>query len=1152
MTGSENDRLHDEHVRLLALWEASASGSVDLEPDPTSDAAGRPFGPYRLGTILGHGGQGVVHGAVDQRLGRPVALKLLSARASALPDSRARFEREVFAVSRLRHPGLCTVYEAGEIDGQRYLAMELIDGQSLSQWIERVRHDVAGPQASSSGGRRAWVQRALEIVEQVARAVAAAHAAGVVHRDLKPGNVMLRGDGSAVVLDFGLAWNDDDRDVALTAPGDVLGTPAYMPPERVRGVHGPADPREDVYGLGAILHEVLTGAPPFGGTTREELYRRILTEEPADPRRANPAVPAEARFVVQTALEKERDRRYATASEFADDVARLRRREPIHARPVPVWRRAWRWVQRNPRVAVPTFAAFAMLVVGVAVAFGLLARVGDEARRTRVRALLGASGQQLGEDPQLALLLVRDAAAALREGDERNLEVEVRSHLLTVLRRCRRLGTFEHGLVSNRIAFLGDGARLVSVVRGDQGPEVLRWFDATSFAELGSYSVPELPGTPSDRLVTAADVDPLGARVLLGTFSGTCLVVSVDASDPGGRLLHELVPAEPTKLEYAHSETRAATGRLVSFVPGRLELVVTGQRDGMTAWRLEPDVLRATPLWKDRQPRSGGELGVCQIEVSDDGAWCAAGDHDGRLRVVRTDDGALLGEAIGLGGAVHALAFDPGGRFLVSGAAAEGRLRVWEVDESLAGTESPALRQVGVPALDASSAVAWETNRAQWLDFAPAVADDAQVLAVGDQNRDLWFFEQAAEGETYALRNKHTASDSAAMAMAWSPDGRRLAVGWNGSRIQVFDRAGRVVEDFKSSGVSVDALGWAPDGTRFATKQKRLGAVWRVDDDRFGTWRLPLGVMRIAVAGERLVAVLRDGSLAVIDRSIGGIARARGRTRGLVSLEPSADGRRVALASAYGLIDVWDISTGDPVLLHQLPRIHAGFAGLSNDQLAFDGAGNLVVGAAPHARVVQPDGSIEELFDTPEADGLAAVGGRVALIHPERPTWDYTEPAGEVPLELCFPLRADRSNYVCDGARGGRWLAVLDQHRGEISIVDAERHAVRHVLPATAVLAVALSSDGRRLLSGGRSGDVLLWDLTGAQPEVELELRGHRGIVWGVDFSDDDSEAVVGCSDGTVRTWPLDLERLDTWIEERLVRDWSDNERTRFAALLGR
>lgn len=339
-----------------------------LEDEGDTLAAPRPLpidrgtlGPYRILDEIGRGGQAVVYRAQHRDLGREVALKVLRSAALDLSSQteRRRFKREAEVTARLDHPGICSVYEAGEAEGLAFIAMRYVRGESLARLLARQQQtQSAGPRmlrlddpstladpTSGSTSRRDAVFRVLELVEACARALHAAHEQGLVHRDVKPGNIMVDDAGRPVLLDFGVA-QVEALGHSLTGSSATVGTPYYMAPEQVGG-SARVDRRADVYALGVTLYECLTLRRPFDALSREALYRDILNGLAVRADRLNPLVTRDLQVVVETAMERDPDRRYATAEAFADDLLRLRRYEPVRARPIGAWLAARRWSQRH-------------------------------------------------------------------------------------------------------------------------------------------------------------------------------------------------------------------------------------------------------------------------------------------------------------------------------------------------------------------------------------------------------------------------------------------------------------------------------------------------------------------------------------------------------------------------------------------------------------------------------------------------------------------------------------------------------------------------------------------------------------------------------------------------------------------------------------
>jgi formylglycine-generating enzyme required for sulfatase activity len=340
-------------------WQQLRRVGAELDalfPPPEKTAPYSPEEPalplvpgYAVEAVLGRGGMGIVFRARHLRLKRLVALKMLLGGTYAGPHERARFQREAEAVASLRHENIVRVYDVGEHEGRPYFTMELVEGGSLAQKLAGT------PQPA---------RQAAALVATVAGAVRAAHQGGVIHRDLKPGNVLLTADGTAKVSDFGLARRLEGG-TALTQSGVVMGTPSYMAPEQARGQAQSIGPAVDVYALGAILYELLTGRPPFRAETTVATVYQVITQDPVPPSRLNFQVPRDLETICLKCLHKEPGRRYASALALADDLRRFQAGEPIRARPVGAAERGVKWVRRHAAVAALTALVLLVTVLGM-------------------------------------------------------------------------------------------------------------------------------------------------------------------------------------------------------------------------------------------------------------------------------------------------------------------------------------------------------------------------------------------------------------------------------------------------------------------------------------------------------------------------------------------------------------------------------------------------------------------------------------------------------------------------------------------------------------------------------------------------------------------------------------------------------------------
>ncbi len=337
-------RIEDE---LDALFPPSSPGSTQSAARSPTNGELPDVPGYEVLGVLGQGGVGVVYRACHLRLQRPVALKMLLAGAQCRTLERERFEREAAIVASLGHVNIVPIYDVGDVGGQPYYTTELVEGGSLAQRIHGV------PQTA---------RLAVELMVTLAEAVQAAHERGIVHRDLKPGNILLAADGTPKITDFGLARRlDSDADRTLS--GAPVGTPSYMSPEQVRGDMPAIGPATDIYALGAILYELLTGRPPFRAETTTATLQQVVADEPVPPRRLNPRAPRDLKTICLKCLQKDPSRRYDSAHALAEELRRFQRGEAIKARPVGTTERLARWARRRPALAVAIALGFLLASV---------------------------------------------------------------------------------------------------------------------------------------------------------------------------------------------------------------------------------------------------------------------------------------------------------------------------------------------------------------------------------------------------------------------------------------------------------------------------------------------------------------------------------------------------------------------------------------------------------------------------------------------------------------------------------------------------------------------------------------------------------------------------------------------------------------------
>jgi tetratricopeptide (TPR) repeat protein len=546
---------------------------------------------YELLGEIGRGGMGVVYKARHRQLNRLVALKVIGAGGHADAGQRVRFRTEAEAAARLQHPHVVQIHEVGEHNGLPYLCLEFLDGGNLA-------HKLTGTPLPAG--------QAAGLVQTLARAVHYAHCRGVVHRDLKPANVLLAVDGTPKIADFGLAKILDDS-AGLTASGAILGTPSYMAPEqascarpgRVAGER--VGPAADVYALGAILYELLTGRPPFKAATPLETVLQVVADEPVPPRLLQPGTPRDLETVCLKCLAKEPLRRYATAEALAEDLGRFQRDEPITARPAGSLERLGRWCRRNPRVAVLVMALAVVLAAG-STAVTALWLLAENRRETAEQNLARAGRQQKRAEAHL-----QNARAAVdrltRVADEwlrhvPHMDKLRRALLLEALKmdqqfleedsddpEVRRETALTHARVGTIHDTLGDWKEAEKHYR--QAVEGLR-----NLAE-------EYPDEPGHRLDLAAYLGNLGS-LLTGTQPRRAEAALGEARD----LLQALATHFPRLPEYRHTLAQ------VHYNSGILFQSTRRSEEAETAYRralhLQEELVKSDPHNPQYQDRLAG------------------------------------------------------------------------------------------------------------------------------------------------------------------------------------------------------------------------------------------------------------------------------------------------------------------------------------------------------------------------------------------------------------------------------------------------------------------------------------------------------------------------------------------------------------------
>ncbi len=454
-------------------------GAVDLRESESSETPGQPrtLGDFEIFGELGRGGMGVVYKARQISLNRIVALKVLPQALSLSKESIARFRREASTVARLRHAGIVPVHAIGEEDGAHFFAMELVEGISLDKLVsslvgrkpeelttevltEALKASALGESEWVDDEAHGWIRLAVEWVRQVAEALHFAHEAGVLHRDVKPGNILLRADGHAMLTDFGLSQNSESP--SATRTGEFRGTPYYVSPEQAMSGRAQMDRRSDVYSLGVTLFELLTLHRPFEGNTALEVFGRIIHKAPPSPHRFNPDLPPDLVNITLKAMDRDPDRRYATARDIADDLQAFLEYRPVSARRVPFWVASLRWARREPlRATLLVGGATALVVITF-----LYANILEKSRELKAKTVSLAEQTQALEGSNTELKLERSRLAKANEDlGTRTRDAEIaRDEARSALGRLQRVVQFHRDQIT-RTDLTAMGVSLVGHLR---------------------------------------------------------------------------------------------------------------------------------------------------------------------------------------------------------------------------------------------------------------------------------------------------------------------------------------------------------------------------------------------------------------------------------------------------------------------------------------------------------------------------------------------------------------------------------------------------------------------------------------------------------------------------------------------------------------
>jgi WD40 repeat protein/serine/threonine protein kinase len=1150
---------------------AAAMEPLQALPGSASPEDPRRFGDYELLEEIAHGGMGVVYRARHTKLNRVVALKMLLLGQFASDQAIRRFQREAQAAAALRHPGIVSVHEVGVVDGQHYFTMELVEGRSLASLLQ------SGPLPPRS---------AAVYLLAITEAVAHAHAHGIVHRDLKPSNILIDLFDATRITDFGLARRlDGTGDITLT--GHIVGSPNYLAPEYLDGHTGspfpihsdgtdvaptstiPLDPAArrrpdlqsplaDLFSLGAVLYECLTGRPPFLGVTLEETLLRVRDTEPVAPRVLNQRIPKDLETICLKCLEKNPARRYPGATELAAELKRFIEGQPIHARPITAVGRAWRWARRKPALAAMVAALHVVLAAGLSGILWQWTRAESEAARADASARAAqnnlvrqyvAKGNTLSGQRRSLEALPWFLAALENEPDPEHLETH-RIRLSTALRespRLEQLGSHPQSITrlalspdeqwvascsedaTARVWSLATGRALTPpLIHGETVQGALfhpsgRWlltfssqrehrptFGSHPMRGKGSVRIWSLPdGQPvwssiHTNIVPRAEWSPDGTRILAACADGHARLWQFHTNQDGVRVTLELDLEHPAEV------------RTAGFHPSG-NLFATGSRDGrFRLW--DTHTGRLVREFDNAQETSNFAFYARRWDLafSPDGSRLLGG-NDYRARMWSLDSGTNRFD-LALQGMLSSLRFSPDGESIVT-TDLGGVVTLWSAATGQA--------RATIPGYDHQESLAEDLG----AEFTP----DGKFVGFwnhgGIQFRNVNSLHPASP---WIPTRQITSAQH-------SRDGRRLLLGTASGRIEVWNL---VIPETTSR---VFELGTVGTGVLFSSDGRRLVT---------GNWSSQVGFWD-AESGRSLVPEFRQQ---------------RAASYGIASLTSSPDGQRVLATDWGGTARLYEIETGLPV--SSLWTNTPGFPGVgaflpnSNQVVTADRAGILRVHQLPDGACLRSVTNTEAMpFQQvlPTADGslLYTVSndgwGRcwdTATLTPHGKPFDLGGPSrnarwspdrrriltlnaaegsprvweagtGQQLFELTCPVTTSCGDFSPDN----RWIATASVD-GTVRLWDGHTGALRQQFQAgTRPLDLRFSNDGRWLAVGGAFG-LRAWEVvTGEALTPLLELKANEGFANGIAFSPDGWQlAGVGGGLGA-RTWnlrPLDYSR-DQW-----------------------
>lgn len=1062
--------------------------------DGIRDRAAPPerLGDFRIIRRLGQGGMGVVYLAEQLSLKREVALKLIRPEHLYFSGARKRFRREVDAVAKLQHTGIVPIYTVGEELGLPYFAMEYIKGCSLADVIDTFRAakpaELDGRSLANAVGARlggggetvsnvfegSWTEACFRIILQIADALEHAHRHGVLHRDVKPSNLMITKTGRVLLLDFGLAAS---RDAAkLTRPGAQIGSLHYLSPEQIRGENDAVDVATDVYGLGATLYELLTLQLPFQAANREGVMQKILEGRPAPPRKLNSTISWDAETVCLTAMDRDRARRYNSAAQFARDAANVLQFRPIEARRPGFLLRTRRFVQRKPGVAVGILLS-AIIIIGGPALFGYLEHRANQRLQAEMvisqgQRLIAASEGLVGANPSLALLLAL-------EGHKRAPGFLANNALQKALYAMREVRTLNDGADRCTDAIFSKNGRRCATACADGIARIYNSDNGALEASLRGHA----------GIVTSIDFSPDGSKILTTSADKTARLWNADTGTP--------------ILVYEGHEESVLRGIFVKNGAA----AVTASKDGsIQLWDARSGELLRT--YADL-PRPAAFL-----ESSADGTLVLAADSDGSARVwnITKDEAAKHFEA---STQIRSAALSPDGETFITTSMGTSLITVWNVND---GSIRYKLGEVARPFdLRRTVGVPPETHTASIGRIEFSSDSDWFVTAGWDHTVRIW---NTKDGSPVREFKGH---DKIVQCATLSKDKRQLATMGHDYNICLWNVAtGAKITTLIGHNDAIPLGCFSEDGTRLLTMSGEA-RLWKTSRPReLEQW---VGHEDVINSGffsadtDKFVTCARDGTARVFDSYTGQLLVIMPASKlRLAQAVLSSDAQFVATVGEDGICSTWNARTGEALLRFQCHPPRA-------QNVAYDRSGTRIVtcgddravniwNAATGALVASLTGHTQSVLRAVFSyDGKLVAS---ASVDQTLKIWDAS--AGcllydiktEIPRPTAVALDREGKRAALT-TRGGPLKIFNISNPNEVLVINAHNDLVR---------SVEFSPDGELLVTSAGDRTVKLWNSrTGEQI---LAFEGHNSELLTASFTPDGARVASLSQDGNVVIWPID------------------------------